>query len=102
LGVVISLGGGTLVTVAGLVVFADLADEWKARQRLGAMKAVAAVYRVTEIEPALAVLQQAGIEAHARSARFRSLLRFFGPYVPVEILVPVKQAAEAQAMLEHG
>lgn len=98
-GLVISLG---LATVAGLVVFGDLADEWAARRRLGAMEVVAAVHRVTEVEPALAVLRQAGIEAHARSARFRSLLRFFGPYVPVEILVPAMQARDAQAMLERG
>ena len=42
-----------------------------------------------------------GIDAHARAERYRSLLQFFGPYVPIEILVPTAQRDDAVGVIER-
>ncbi len=96
------LGQGGLLVVASFVVFADLADEWEARRKHGALEPVTELYRVTEVEPLLAALAQANIPAHAKSARLRALLRFFGPHVPITVLVPAAQAKEAKALVERA
>ena len=52
------------------------------------------------VAPAVRLLQSAGIPAFARGLRVRSLLLFFGPHVPIELLVPAEHAARARAFLE--
>ncbi len=56
------------------------------------------LHRVYAVEPALAALAAAGIPAFARTRHFRALSHFFGPYAPIEILVPLERAAEADAL----
>jgi len=46
------------------------------------------------------MLAEAGVAWHARARRHRALLYFFGPFIPVEILVPEAQANAAQGALE--
>jgi hypothetical protein len=55
---------------------------------------------------ALSVIQDAlsrrSIPWHARSFAQCALLRFTGPYVPVEVLVPAKDAARARSALQQA
>jgi hypothetical protein len=57
-------------------------------------------HRLYAVGPVLAALEDAGIAVHARSVRYRALLQFLGPYVPVEILVPPNAAADARRIIE--
>ena len=84
----------TLVAVA-----ADLRDEWRFRRATGEVSVAWPLHRMYAVSPVVEALAAAGIPAHARSARYRSLLQFFGPYVPVEVLVPAEHAERAEAML---
>ena len=77
----------------------DVADEWSALRRLGPLISVWEVQRTAEIEPIFHLLRTAGIEAHARSFLLRATQQFFGPFIPVGILVPVAREAEARALL---
>jgi hypothetical protein len=51
------------------------------------------------------VMQQqlalAGIHAHMSASNLRSLLSFFGPFVPIEVQVPPDQAVAAREKLEQ-
>ncbi len=96
-------GGGLVVHsvgIAGLVaIVIDLVAEWRARARLGDLVDVWPLHRVQlagVVEDALAA---AGIPAYLRSSRARSLLRFFGPFVPVSVLVPPAHAATAAEVI---
>lgn len=77
----------------------DLREEWAARERLGLVVSVASLQRTAEVEPVAHVLRRAGIPFHVRSLAYRTVLQFFGPYVPIEFLVPVARVDEARAML---
>ena len=77
----------------------DLVEEVQARRRLGALVAVWPVHRLYAVEPLRARLTAAGIPSHARALRFRTMLQFFGPYTPVQLLVPSARAAEAASLL---
>ncbi|MEZ4317737.1 MAG: hypothetical protein R3F61_09535 [Myxococcota bacterium] len=76
----------------------DLASEWRARSS-GLSTEVWQLHRMYAVEPALDALNAAGIPAASRGDRTRSLLHFFGPYVPVGILVEASRADEARAVL---
>jgi hypothetical protein len=78
----------------------DLLAEWRARRRLGPLKTVRQVQRTAEIEPIVRALGAVGIEAHARTFGLRTTQQFFAPFLPMEILVPVARAADAQAVLD--
>jgi hypothetical protein len=85
-----------LLVLGGL----DLVEEYDARRRLGRMVPVHAVVRCAEVEPVLAVLRKAGIDAYAQSAAWRASAQFFGPEAPVMILVPEARAAEARTLVD--
>jgi len=78
----------------------DLAREWKARDADETLTPVWEIHQVYAAAPAVRLLQSAGIRAFARGLRVRSLLQFFGPHVPIELLVPAEQAVRARAFLE--
>jgi hypothetical protein len=42
------------------------------------------------------VLADANIACHLKSSHLRTLLAFFGPYVPIDVLVPAADADEAR------
>ncbi len=65
----------------------------------GELVAIVPEQRPYALPVARDVLAREGIEIHARSLRTRSLLSFFGPFVPIEISVEKKDAARAQALL---
>jgi hypothetical protein len=92
---------GASVDVLLMIAFVatDIIDELSARQRLGVMVRVRDVQRTAEVEPILFALKEKGIESFAQSFCFRITEQFFGPYVPVGILVPAAREAEARALL---
>lgn len=77
----------------------DLHAEWRARAELGDVEVAWPLHRVYAVPPALRALEGAGIPARVRGLRFRQLLFFFGPHVPIELLVPRGRVAEAQDVL---
>ncbi len=86
------------IAVVTAVVLDALAS-WRAARAHGALVTVRAEHRVYAVDAALAALAAHGIPGHARSAGHRALLQFFGPYVPVEIQVPVAHGDEARGIL---
>ena len=88
-----------LVVVLTAVIL-DVGGEWRARWRQGKLIAVWPLNQVALVQPATDALARAGIVAWPRAAFHRSLLQFFGPYIPVVLLVPEAQADEARAKLE--
>jgi preprotein translocase subunit SecD len=86
------------IAVATAVV-ADGISEWIARRRLGPLVDVWPLHQVHDADTAAAALAAAGIPCHLRATGHRSLLHFFGPYVPVSILVPVERAEAAIEVL---
>jgi hypothetical protein len=105
-GFVAWLDGGAKVTVEviGVLVVAcaalDVAGELRFRGAHGDVVAVTAEHRLYAVGPALAALNAGGIAAFPRALRHRALLAFWGPYLPVEILVARGRADEAQAILQ--
>jgi hypothetical protein len=84
-----------------LCVGLDLASELRFRRAQGDVIPVRPEHRLYAVGPALARLDRAGIAAFPRGLRHRALLGFFGPYIPVELLVPAPRAAEARAALDE-
>jgi SecY len=78
-----------------IAVALDLRDEarWRARRVPWALAHPS--QRVYAVEPALDALRTAGIDAVARTARFRALFHFFAPFAPIEIFVPEDRVGEA-------
>jgi hypothetical protein len=77
----------------------DLAAEWRFRAAEPDAISVWPLHRVALVEVALEALKKAGIPAHPRGAHHRALMHFFGPYVPIELLVPAARAEEAKKIL---
>ncbi len=101
-----ALSGGlyspdTIALVVATAVLLDLAREWRAHAGRDLVP-VWEIHQVYAVDPALAALAGAGIDAHARSAFHRTLLQFFGPLVPVAVLVPRAQVDAALAVLRAG
>ncbi len=86
--------------VGATLVVLDLVEEWTARRRLGRLVSVRPIHRMPEVEAIAFVLARASIPHHMRSSAYRAALQFFGPYVPVEVLVPEARAAEARKLLD--
>jgi len=82
-----------------LCVAFDVAAEVRFRQVHPDAVAVTAEHRLYAVGPALAALTFAGIAGFPRALRHRALLAFWGPYLPVEILVPRSRADDARAVL---
>jgi preprotein translocase subunit SecY len=88
-----------VVLIAPVVaVLLDLAAEWRARLRLRKLVVVGTTHWVYVADIAVQKLERAGINAHARSVHHRTLLHFFGPYVPIEICVATEAAATAREL----
>ena len=77
----------------------DLIQEWRARQQHGEIVSVWEVHQPYAVTPVLRLLESEGIPALPQSRHLRSLLQFFGPYVPIHICVPAGMAARAGALL---
>jgi preprotein translocase subunit SecY len=77
----------------------DVGSELRFRRLHGALAPAWPVHRLYAVGPALAALSNASVPAFPRALRHATLLSFFGPYVPVEILVPATRLDEAQSLL---
>lgn len=78
----------------------DLFEELLARRRtLVPVWPLHAPLRIHEVRERLTA---AGIEHHLQSRRLRTLLWFFGPHVPIMVLVPPDHAANAERLLRES
>ncbi|MFZ5439746.1 MAG: hypothetical protein ACOZQL_07040 [Myxococcota bacterium] len=93
----VSLRGAAVVVLTAVAL--DVVGEWRARQRLGELLPVWELQRTAEVEPVLFLLRGAGIEAHAQGFFNRATQQFFGPWMPVRVLVPRAKADEARALI---
>jgi hypothetical protein len=95
--------GRVALEVTGLIlgtgVLLDLIDEWRARNHQADLKSVWPVHRVYAVGPAVDALRAADITVVVRGMHHRTLLQFFGAFVPVDLLVPHHQAERALALL---
>ncbi len=92
-----TVAAGAIAMLTALVL--DLADELRARAELGELVAVWTVEAAWLVPGIAAPLADVGIPFATRGTRFRRLMFFLGPYIPVEILVPSAREAEAVALL---
>lgn len=78
--------------VAALVL--DMLDD--ARARGAALVAVWPLHQPQHAELVRRVLWNAGIDCHLQSSHLRTLLGWFGPYAPIDVLVAAKDAESAR------
>lgn len=98
IGARVLIGIGLFLGVAAVV---DIADELIARSR-AELVPVWQLARPYEVEPAIKALEAAGIPAFARAAKARAALQFFGPFVPIEVLVPPEKRERALKVFESA
>ncbi len=91
--------GSTVVMFAAATI-ADVIAELRARAR-SELVAVWPISSPLLAEAARDRLAAEGIPHHLQSARLRALLWFFGPYVPIMVLVPPADAARAEKLLRE-
>lgn len=80
----------------------DIAAELRARRALPDLVPVWPEHRPYALAAARAVLLAAGIPVHARNERLRRMLQFFGPYVPIELMVRRADAEQAAKVLAQA
>lgn len=88
----------SVVLLTALVVLDGL-DEVRFRRAHGELVSVHELARVAEVDAVLHRLSSKGIEAFARTRHYRAAFQFFGPHLPIEVLVPLARAEEARAVL---
>jgi hypothetical protein len=94
--------GPDLVLVAMVVAFGlDVVGEAEAFRRHPNLVAVWPEHRLYAVNGGLAVLEQAGIPYFARSVNHRALWHFFGPVLPIQLMVPADRAEEAYRLLHQ-
>ena len=99
------VGGNGLDLLAVAVVTAvavDLKEEGAFRTAHGPLGCVWTSHSVAAADAAVAALYAAGIPALARGVCHRSLWRFFGPHLELDLLVPWSQAEAALRILNEG
>ena len=80
-------------------IMADLIGEWRARAEGARLVPIWEIHQVYAVPPTMLLLRAQGFHPFAKGLRLRSLLQFFGPYAPIEILVPAGEAQPAYALL---
>ena len=91
-----ALASAATVMLATATVMDMVADARALRAQLVPAAVLHQVQRAGVVEH---VLAQAGIPCHLRGAHLRTLLAFFGPHVPVTVLVPAEHGETARALL---
>lgn len=81
------------------VAIADIVADWRARRRVE-LVGVWPIHDAALADTAAEVLARAGIAAHLRGRHTRMLFNLFGPFVPIEVMVPADRAGEASALLK--
>ncbi len=91
------------IDLLGLATAAAVAMDVAAELRLeiagGKPVAVRRIQKPDRADDLIESLREAGIPAVAQGAFHRTLLQFFGPFIPVDILVPAAQAARASVVV---
>ncbi len=77
----------------------DIVAEWKARMRCVELVSAWPIHRVYAVDPAIRLLLENGIEAFPRGVHHRTMLQFFGPYVPVDLMVAPGDVTRTQEIL---
>ncbi|HEX7842288.1 MAG TPA: hypothetical protein VF469_32675 [Kofleriaceae bacterium] len=75
----------------------DLRDELRARRT--ALVAIWPLQQPQHAEIVAAVLREAAIPFHLKGGHLRALLAFFGPYVPIDVMVPAEHADAARSKI---
>jgi hypothetical protein len=78
----------------------DLAREARAQGGQANWVPVWEIHQVYAVDPALRRLASEGIRVCLRGLQHRTLLQFFGPFVPVHVMVQPQDAQRAQTLLE--
>ena len=91
----------TVATLLATGIVCDVVREWRAREADPNLTSIWEIHQTYAVAPTMRLLEAEGIHAFAKGARLRALLQFFGPYVPVQILVPAKDAERAHALLQE-
>ncbi len=82
-------------------VYFDLSREGRARDVEPGLVPVWEIHQTYALAPALRFLEAQDIRVVAQGVHLRALLQFFGPYVPIRLLVPREQATRAYALLQE-
>ena len=90
---------GSILLAVGTAVALDLVREWRAFGEHPDLVAVWPLHRIYTLDAALLTLERANIYVHPRGAHHRTLLQFFGPYVPITLMVPAANADSATRIL---
>ena len=77
----------------------DLVAEGRAHWRRGDLVPLWPLHGVQEVDRVVDALARAGIDVHTRGLYLRSMLHFFGPFVPVVLHVPGARRAEAARLV---
>lgn len=85
-----------LATAAAVAM--DVAAELRLELASGDLVAIARVQKPDHAGDLIDSLRGAGVPAVARGTFHRTLLQFFGPFIPIDILVPAAQAAQGGAV----
>ena len=96
------IGGAPLEPASialGAALALDIVAELRARRATPDLVAVWPEHRPYAIATAREALAAEGITVHARGEGLRRLLQFFGPYVPIELMVPRADADRATKIL---
>ena len=88
------------VTIVATAIFIDLVVEFRARQRCHTLVPVWEIHQVYAVAPTLRMLETVNIKAFATNKSLRSMVQFFGPHVPIQIMVPLEDAPRARTLLE--
>jgi hypothetical protein len=96
------LGDAVFAMIAAAVGL-DILDDLQARR--GDLMAVWTLHQPLHAELVRCALADAGIACHLQASHLRTLLAFFGPFAPIDVLVPAAAAAAARVRIEplfHG
>jgi SecY len=77
----------------------DLVAEWRALARRDDLAPIWMLHQVPRVSPVVEALARNRIDVHTRGLHLRSLLHFFGPFVPILVMVPAARREEAVAIL---
>ncbi|MBI3072071.1 MAG: hypothetical protein HYY84_08105 [Deltaproteobacteria bacterium] len=100
-----SLPGRALFQIGSAIILPavvlDLIDEWRARRAHGELASVWPEHRLYAVDPIVESLRSANISAFPRGVYHRTLLQFFGPVIPVDIMVPSQRVTDARSLVEE-
>jgi hypothetical protein len=80
----------------------DLRAEWRMRVKHGELVSVRPVHQLAHLDAYVARLAAAGVPVLPRAENYRALLWFFGPFIPVELMVPASRAEEAASAIAEA